>query len=136
MGLNCRDCADHQQEIPAVTMVGKTPVCREHWRSRMGIPKKVGEQPAAIALPEGREEEEVKQMGRGPGTSQETIDAIRKDAAAGLSLNQIAEKHSVSWPTAKKFSSGGKKPAGGATLLLLAANWQCATHPAATGISL
>jgi hypothetical protein len=39
MGAICRDCADHQQEIPAVTMVGKTPVCREHWRSRMGIPK-------------------------------------------------------------------------------------------------
>jgi hypothetical protein len=57
---------------------------------------------------------EVSTMGRGLGISQETIEAIRKDAAAGLSLNQIAEKHSVSWPTAKKFAGGGgKKPAGG-----------------------
>jgi hypothetical protein len=39
MATNCRDCADLHQEVPAVTMVGKTPVCREHWRSRMGIPK-------------------------------------------------------------------------------------------------
>jgi hypothetical protein len=39
MGAICRDCADLHQEVPAATMVGKTPVCREHWRSRMGIPK-------------------------------------------------------------------------------------------------
>jgi hypothetical protein len=112
MGLNCRDCADHQQEIPAVTMVGKTPVCREHWRSRMGIPKKVGEQPAAIAPPAGREEGEVKQMAK--PIDETTRAAILKDAAAGMNTNQIAEKHSIGWITAKNVISGnGKRRAGG-----------------------
>jgi hypothetical protein len=67
------------------------------------------------APPSAGHAKEVKQMGRGPATSQETIDAIRKDAAAGLTTNQIAEKHGVSWPTAKRYADGkaGKKPAGG-----------------------
>ena len=42
---------------------------------------------------------------------QATIDAIQNDAAAGMNTNAIAEKHSVGWSTAKKYSgSGGGKP--------------------------
>jgi transposase len=50
---------------------------------------------------------------------QETIDAIRADAAAGLNTNQIAEKNGVSWETARKYVGGhaapknGKRRAGG-----------------------
>lgn len=48
-----------------------------------------------------------------------TIDAMRKDAASGMNLNKIAEKHAVGWITAKKYAgdavvkTNGAKPAGG-----------------------
>lgn len=53
-------------------------------------------------------------MGRGGGTSEETIKAIQEDAAAGMSYNQIAEKEGVSWPTVKRYAQNGQKSAGGA----------------------
>jgi hypothetical protein len=106
MGTICRDCADHQQEIPAVTMVGKTPVCQEHWRSRMGIPKKQGEQPAAIAPPaEARVIMDGKVCGCGCG------EKMRKDSTREFKM--------------------GHEPAGGATLLLRRG---VTGSPAATGI--
>src|SRR5271155_2282073 len=48
----------------------------------------------------------------------DTIEAIERDAAAGLSLTEIQKKHSVSWPTAKRYagnavSKKGTRPAGG-----------------------
>ena len=39
-----------------------------------------------------------------------TREAIREEAAAGLSITQIAEKHGVSWYVAKKCA-GGAAPA-------------------------
>ena len=82
-------------------MVGKTPVCKEHWRSRMGIPKRPSESAPAM---------EVKQMAK--PIDESTRAAILKDAAAGMNTNQIAEKHQVGWITAKNVISG-QKPAGG-----------------------
>lgn len=97
----CHDCRDFQRETIATRMVGKTPVCDEHMRSRMGIPKKI-------------EREEPTNMGRGKRLEQSTIDAIAKDGAAGMSLSDIAKKHGVSWPTAKQYAGNGKRRAGGA----------------------
>jgi len=46
------------------------------------------------------------------------ISAMRKDAADGMNVNAIANKHGVGWITAKKYAGSsngknGKAPAGG-----------------------
>ena len=97
----CRDCQDSQLEVIATRVVGKTPVCDVHLRSRMGLPKKI-------------EPEEAKDMGKWKRTDATTIEAIRKDATAGMGLSAIAEKNGVSWPTAKRYAGNGKGRAGGA----------------------
>lgn len=48
----------------------------------------------------------------------EQIEAIERDAGAGLSLAEIQKKHKISWPTAKRYapnavSKKGRKLAGG-----------------------
>lgn len=96
MGANCHDCADHQQVIPAVSMIGKTPVCREHWRSRMGIPKKQGALPAVNAAPPATRE--ANQM---------------SDKICGCGCGEKMRKDST-----REYKMG-HEPAGGATLLLL-----------------
>lgn len=96
----CRDCQDSQLEVIATRVVGKTPVCDVHLRSRMGLPKKI-------------EPEEAKDMGKWKRTDATTIEAIRKDATAGMGLSAIAEKNGVSWPTAKRYAGNGKRHAGG-----------------------
>jgi hypothetical protein len=101
MESQCRPCQDRGSRVAAHRMVGKTPMCDTHFRSAMGMP--------ALSI---QEEAMAK---KNYVTDQATIDATRKDAAAGLSLTQIAEKNSVSWPTAKRYSAkNGRKHAGGA----------------------
>lgn len=111
MWPNCRDCADLQQEVPAVAMIGKTAVCLVHQRSRLGIPKTAVSQATGGQLATRRSEDAT--MSRGPSITQDTINAIRQDAAAGLSFSKIAEKNGVSWPTAKHYVKNGHAPAGG-----------------------
>lgn len=98
----CRDCQDLRREVKATRIVVKTPVCDEHWRQRLGQP------PAPVKL------EEMK-MGRTSRIDESTIARIQSDAKEGLSFSQIAEKRSVSWPTAKRYASerNGRPYAGG-----------------------
>jgi hypothetical protein len=62
--------------------------CDDHWRQQLGIPKpKTKEEPTMAKKPE-----------------QDAIDAMKKDAATGMNVNAIAEKHGVTWATAQKYS--------------------------------
>jgi hypothetical protein len=51
----------------------------------------------------------------------EQIDAIERDAGAGLTVSEIQKKHKIAYETAKRYapnaaaSRKGPKPAGGAT---------------------
>jgi hypothetical protein len=95
----CGGCvADHENK-PKVPVKQKL----EETKKSESAPPSVAPTPVKV--------KEAKQM----ATPKDKIDAIRKDAAAGLSLNEIAEKNGVSWPTAKRYADakGGKKTAGG-----------------------
>jgi len=69
--------------------------CDEHWRQQLGIPKSQSKGETAVA----KKPDET------------TIAAIRADAAAGMSTEQIRVKRHVSWPTAKKYAGNGLKHA-------------------------
>jgi hypothetical protein len=100
----CRDCCDLQREVLATHMIGRTPVCEEHKRKRLGE-RLFGPQKSNVeTTPEKRS------MAKRWKTDQKTIDAIRADAAAGMNFQQIAEKHGVSWPTAKRWSQSNGMP--------------------------
>jgi hypothetical protein len=107
-GKNCHDCRQLRIERKAHRiMPSGAAVCEEHWRSRMGLPQRTSEAVAIVkswqapkSSPPGETE-----MAKKP--EQDTIDGIRKDAAAGMNTNQISEKHSVTWATAKKYSAEG-----------------------------
>jgi hypothetical protein len=66
--------------------------CDDHWRQHLGIPKQ-------DATSEAKGENE---MGKKP--EPDAIDAMKKDAATGMNVNAIAEKHGVTWATAQKYS--------------------------------
>ena len=113
----CVPCKEKGKFRAPYKTIGGVPMCggcvADHERKpKAPVAPKLEVQIASESAPPSAESaKEVKQM----ATPQEKIDAIRKDAAAGLSLNQIAEKQGVSWPTAKRYAEakGGKKPAGG-----------------------
>ena len=108
MGANCRDCADHQQAIPAVTMVGKTPVCLEHWRSRMGIPKKTGAPSAANVVP--------------PTPSREVGELMAIDKICGCGCGEKMRKDST-----REYKMG-HEPAGGAKRKQASSNGSASGH--------
>lgn len=106
--MNCRDCEDLHIESVAMRLIGRTPVCDRHMRSRLGMPQ---------IEPEVEVKTEVKTeattMGKmGKRIDEETRREILKDAAAGMGTNAIAVKHGVGWATAKKVIDGNQ-PAGG-----------------------
>lgn len=119
----CRDCRDLQIEVKATRLIGRTPVCDEHMRKRLGMPalakatagepKTRGIAPMAPARAAMETAKEAKAMRKQTDVAVQI--AIRRDAAAGMSLNEIAAKHKVSWPTAKRYAGGanGGKHAGG-----------------------
>jgi hypothetical protein len=56
--------------------------------------------------------------------SPEQIEAIERDAGAGLSISQIQKKHNIAYETAKRYapdasSQRGKRRAGGGEMPLL-----------------
>lgn len=73
---NCRDCLDLQHDIPAVAFIGKTPVCQEHKRQRLGIPRKPEPLPigsvTALKVKEGTPMERLCKCGCG--------EKLRKDS--------------------------------------------------------
>lgn len=86
--------------------MGKTPVCEEHYRQRMGIPA-----PPTTRLKDPPKQESEAMPKR---IDEETKAAILRDHADGMNVNAIATKHSVGWLTAKKtISESGKPNAGG-----------------------
>jgi hypothetical protein len=118
-----------QQVVATRQLPSKRFVCDRHWRSRLGIPTKepAAQPPAPIAPAQPVERREtprgnsiVKKIAdvthatlRGEKKKmldQNTIDGIKRDAAAGMNLSRIAEKHSISIPTAKKYA-GDAAPA-------------------------
>lgn len=104
----CRPCGDTGQSVRAHRIVGKTPMCDTHFRSAMGMP---------AAVPNGHN-------GGSQTMDKATEDAIRKDAATEMSVEQIRKKHGVSWYNAKKVIDGanGTKAAGGGANLGLRRN--------------
>jgi len=111
----CRDCRDLQLEVKATRMIGKTPVCDEHMRQRLGMPATArGIAPAILGRAAMETAKETKVMATGKQLDEAVQSAIRRDAAAGMPLGEIAKKHKVSWPTAKRYAGGanGGKHAG------------------------
>jgi hypothetical protein len=113
----CVPCKEKGKFRAPYKTIGGVPMCggcvTDHERKPKApvAPKLEVKITSESAPPSAAPAKEVSKM----ATPQEKIDAIRKDAAAGLSLNEIAEKNGVSWPTAKRYAEakGGKKPAGG-----------------------
>lgn len=110
-GKNCHDCRQLRVERKAHRiMPSGAGVCEEHYRSRMGLPQRTSEAtafvkflaPVKLLTPKSEPQGETP-MAKKP--DQETIDAMQKDAAAGLSTNQIAEKNHVGWSTARKYAN-------------------------------
>lgn len=122
----CRDCQDLDKEVVATRKLASgRHICDEHWRSRLGIPPirangpvMPAPPPTALAQPqaattaEPEKKREAPKMGR-RGLDAATVAEIRKDAAAGMGIGKIAEKHEVSWATARNYAKGAapKNPA-------------------------
>jgi hypothetical protein len=114
-GKPCFDCNQIGRVSKAHRiMPSGAAVCEEHYRQRMGLPQRTSEAADLVkrwqslgAKEEAASEPESKgetQMAKSP--DQSTIDAMRKDATAGIGTNAIAEKHGVTWATAKKYTGG------------------------------
>jgi hypothetical protein len=80
----CGDCHDLGRVVMAVRVVGKTPVCDEHLRQRMGQP--------AIKVEEHKE----RTM---PRAKEIDWDKVQRDRNQGATTTALAEKYGCSSPT-------------------------------------
>lgn len=65
-------------------------------------------------MPALRRIQEVKQMPSMTEVDNATIEQIRADRAAGVSINKLAKKHGLTWSRVNAIFSNGNKAAGGA----------------------
>ena len=100
----CSDCSEQGRDVAATRRLpSKRYVCDEHWRQRLGIPKlaeKTRDSPS-VADPA---QPAVPRKAEGMAIDAHTAEQIKKDAAAGVPIARIVEKHNVSFPTAKKYA--------------------------------
>lgn len=105
---DCSDCTELGQQVVATRQLpSKRFVCDQHWRSRMGMQGGLSPQttqtpkePAAAREPQAAAKAGTKNM-----IDTATIEGIKRDAAANMPLQEIADKHQVSYPTAKKYAA-------------------------------
>ncbi|MBZ5702121.1 MAG: hypothetical protein LAN84_09760 [Acidobacteriia bacterium] len=110
----CRDCRDLQLEVKATRLIGRTPVCDEHMRKRLGMPPETrGISPVAAARAAIETTKEEKAMPK--RTDEGTRAKILEDHAAGMGINAIATKHGMAWGTVNAIvkANGGKHGGGG-----------------------
>ena len=89
----CGDCKEQGRLVMAVRVVGKTPVCDEHLRQRMGQP--------AIQV-------EVHKERTMPKPKEIDWDQVQKERDAGASVEELRKKYKTSWPTVNKYTSAPK----------------------------
>jgi len=95
----CRDCRDLQREVIATRMVGKTPVCDAHMRSRLGMP-----------APSAPQEESTMPKAR----TDVDWSRISREKAAGESARSLTKKYGVHVSSIYLHAQGnGHRHAGG-----------------------
>jgi|GEM_PF-2511686 transposase-like protein len=102
----CRDCLERGSEVKATRIVRTTPVCDAHMRERLGMPAvrpfNVIAAKTNLALDEEQAPEQRRQS-MAKRIDEETRKEILAHHAAGMSINAIARKHDISWPTARNI---------------------------------
>jgi hypothetical protein len=97
----CHDCETLGMRVAATRITpGRTPLCEEHWRKRLGIP-----------LPAAKEKEM-------PQRKNIDWDAVQADRNAGIPVSELVKKYGISNPVIyvkTKPPGNGKQRAGGAS---------------------
>jgi hypothetical protein len=95
----CRPCREKDGRLKATyKIVNGVPLCGGCVADRGGENSTQAKVPIQL---------EVKHVGK--RIDEATAEAVKKDLAGGMSINEAAVKHALSWPTVKRISGGAAK---------------------------
>jgi predicted transcriptional regulator len=108
----CKPCEQEGVMRKAHRIVGRTPMCNDHYLKSLVTPaaEPVADATRYARLPESSEKAPVAPAKEGTRMStvieETTIQEIRKLAGQGMSINGIATELQVSWPVVSKYAEG------------------------------